>query len=136
MRSAPGPVNVLRVDGVAEVEGHLEGSAAGQRFQLPAGLPVTGAGVYVQFLPKDVTLARADVSGLSVRNHLRGAVREVAALPGHAYVAVDLGGGQAVWAEVTLDAVRELGLAPGREVVCLIKTTGVEALGGSLAGRA
>jgi molybdate transport system ATP-binding protein len=126
MKLRTGPVNLLRVEDLRQVEGHWEGTLSGQRFQLPSELPVGEKSVSVQFLPRDVTLGRGDLGGLSVRNRLSGRVREVVALPDRAFVAVDVG--QFLWSEVTLEAVRELELKPEAPVTCLIKTSAVQVL--------
>jgi molybdate transport system ATP-binding protein len=124
LKHRPSPVNLLRLSDLREVDGHWEGRLGGQRLQLPAGGGYrAGASLSVQFLPQDVTLSRAAVTGLSVRNRLRGMVREVVALPERTFVAVDVG--QFLWAEVTADAVRELGVRPGEEITCLIKASAV-----------
>jgi molybdate transport system ATP-binding protein len=116
----PSPVNLLRLTGVRQAAGHWEGCVGGQLLQLPAG-PAAEDCAYVQFLPRDVILSNADVAGLSVRNHLHGRIREVVALPDRTFVAVDVG--QFLWAEVTVEAARELGVRPDQPVVCLIKTS-------------
>ena len=81
--------------------------------------PATPA--FVSCLPADVTLARQDVQGLSMRNHLPGQVRQLVTLAEGVFVAVEVAG-QTLWSEVTPEAVRELALVPGADVVCLIKT--------------
>jgi len=126
MKSPPGPVNLLRVDGVQQVEGHWEGRVRGQRIQLPALAGAPDSAVFVQFLPSDVTLTCDTVAGLSVRNQLTGCVRDVILLPGRAFVAVDVG--QLLWAEVTPEALRELGLRVDSLVTCLVKTSAMRIL--------
>ena len=81
----------------------------------------SGGSTVVQFLPRDVTLAMAEVEGLSARNHLRGQVRELVPLAERIFVAVDVG--QLIWAEITPAAVSELAIAPGQPIVCIIKAT-------------
>ncbi|GMQ80468.1 MAG: molybdenum ABC transporter ATP-binding protein [Planctomycetia bacterium] len=123
MQSHPGPINLLRVDDLEQINGHWEGHINGHRFRLPSSLTVTGPSHYVQFAARDVVLAEHDVQGLSARNHVSGRVRQVVPLADRAFVAVDVG--QFLWTEVTLDAVRELALRPDAEVTCLIKTAAV-----------
>lgn len=62
---------------------------------------------------------------LSIRNQLPGSVTAVH--PGEVMAAVDLrlDGGQALTAAITLEAVRELALAPGTAVQALVKSTEV-----------
>jgi molybdopterin-binding protein len=111
---------VLRIDAVEAGEGSDRARIGEQTLQIPprrAGEPPPR---WVQFSPGAVLLSRADVEGLSARNHLRGVVRRIVDLPESTFVAVDVG--QTIWAEVTPQAVRDLQLEPGAEVTCLIKT--------------
>lgn len=65
---------------------------------------------------------------VSARNVLRGKVAAV--IPGavNAEVDIDLGGDDRLTAIVTLPSVKDLGLAPGREVMALIKAPWVMVL--------
>lgn len=56
----------------------------------------------------------------SARNQLRGTVASVKEGAVEAQVVIDIGG-QHIVSVVTVDAVKELGLAAGSEVVALIK---------------
>lgn len=125
MRSHPGPTNLLRVDDLKRINGHLEGCVNGQQFRLPNHMRVDAPSCYVRFLAHDVVVGEHDVTGLSIRNQLHGEIREVVKLPGRAFVAVDVG--QFLWTEVTLDSVRDLHLKPGHNVTCLIKTSALQA---------
>lgn len=116
-----GPINLLRVDDLKQVNGHWEGQVSGQHFRLPNDLEVTSPSHLIRFLSSEVVLCKEPVPGVSVRNQLRGQVREVVELPGRAFVAVDVG--QFCWTEVTREVVRELDLRPGVEVTCLIKSS-------------
>jgi molybdate transport system ATP-binding protein len=118
-RNSAGPVNLLRIEQVAAAEGHLAARVAGQSLFLPLGKPPTVSPSFVQFRPTDVILSRQDVSGLSVRNHLRGRVCQMLSVEGAVFVAIDMG--QIIWAEVTPQAAAELQLTTGVEVVCLLK---------------
>jgi molybdate transport system ATP-binding protein len=119
----PAPVNLLRVTDLRQVEGHWEGQVGIQRLYLPPGTFTAGDTVHVQFLPHDVVLGSDGVAGLSIRNHLNGTIREVLRLPDRAFVAVDVG--QFLWAEVTVEAARELNLRPGKPVACLVKASAI-----------
>ncbi len=112
--------NVLRVWGLTPVGDHVEGRVGGQSLFLPMPAMLSDH-VIVSFFPRDVTLARATVTGVSIRNQLEGTVRLVLPFPDRVYVAVDVG--QFLWAEVTPEAARELKLASGSRVVCLIKSS-------------
>ncbi len=113
------PANLLRVEELVSAEGHVAARVGGQAIRLPmARLPAKSPS-FIQFRPADVMLARQDVTGLSARNHLRGRVCQVLAVENAVFVAVDIG--QMLWAEITPQAAAELQLAPGAEVICLLK---------------
>ena len=57
---------------------------------------------------------------LSARNQLKGTVVSVKEGAVEAQVVVDIGG-QTMTAVITVDAVRDLGLAPGSTVVVVVK---------------
>ena len=62
---------------------------------------------------------------LSTRNQLAGTVASVDTGGVMATVKVTLAGGEEVTASITREAVEELGLAPGRPVTVLVKSTEV-----------
>lgn len=130
-KNATGPVNLLRLEEVQSRDGHTTGRIGDQWLHLPPmetpprpsggalARPTDGTPTFVEFSPTDVTLARRDVAGLSARNHLRGRVCQLVPLSRAVFVAVDIG--QVLWAEVTPEAVSELDLKPGSQVICLLK---------------
>lgn len=120
LRNGAGPANLLRISQRSVESGSVLGRVGEQTLHLPPGIETGTEPVYLQFWPHDVTLAQHDVSGLSVRNHLRGVVRQVIPVEGRTFVAIDVG--QIIWAEITPQAAEELDLAIGREMLCLIKT--------------
>lgn len=126
------PVNLLRLEGLRDDgngtwTGHLAG-APELVFRLPAGDEEPAAGTaWVEFSPADVMLARREVDGVSARNHLPARVRQLVPRAGRIYVALKAGD-QTLWAEITRDAVDDLGLAPEVPVVCLIKSAALELL--------
>ncbi|MFE0464979.1 molybdopterin-binding protein [Kitasatospora sp. NPDC058965] len=63
------------------------------------------------------------MSALSIRNQLPGTVTEITDGAVMATVKVRLSGGQEVTAAITLDAVKDLGLAAGSPVQALAKST-------------
>ena len=75
----------------------------------------------------DVVIATSEPRNLSVRNVIRGTVRDIRTQSASAFamVSVDVGT-TALQARLTRDAVAELALAPGREVFALIKTAAFE----------
>jgi molybdate transport system ATP-binding protein len=123
--SESGPVNLLRVENVVKIGEHFEGNVGWQRLRLPGNEAPDGPAL-VQFLPRDVMLGRDDVTGVSARNHLVGVVREIITAKGRTFVAIDAG--QFLWAEVTPEAIAELGLQSGERVVCLLKTSAIRLL--------
>ncbi|MEU2427246.1 TOBE domain-containing protein [Streptomyces sp. NPDC007851] len=84
-----------------------------------------GSAVRALVKSTEVALATGPVAGVSIRNQLPGTVREVATGGAMATVRVAVDGGQDVTAAITRDAVADLGLAAGAEVVALIKSTEV-----------
>jgi len=61
---------------------------------------------------------------LSARNQLTGTVTEIRRGEAIANVVLDVGGHRLV-ASITVEAVEELGLAPGREVTAVVKASDV-----------
>jgi molybdopterin-binding protein len=61
---------------------------------------------------------------LSARNKLPGKVTNITEGPATANVEVDVNG-QRVVASITVEAARELGLEPGRDVVAIVKASDV-----------
>jgi molybdate transport system ATP-binding protein len=118
-KNATGPVNLLRLEEVQPCDDHATGRVGDQVLYLPPLDASAGSPMFVEFSPTDVTLSRHDVAGLSTRNRLQGRVRQVVPLRQGVFVAVDIG--QVLWAEVTPEAVTELQLKPGSQVICLLK---------------
>jgi molybdopterin-binding protein len=65
------------------------------------------------------------ISAINVRNQFRGKVREVIEGPVVSEVDVETAAGLIVTSVITTRSVKELGLAPGKEVVALVKATEV-----------
>jgi len=65
------------------------------------------------------------ISAINVRNQFRGTVKEVIEGPVVSEVDVETAGGQIVTSVITTRSVKELGLAPGKAVVALVKSTEV-----------
>ena len=125
-RDALAPMNLLRIDTVRLDGEHWVGQVGEQLLHLPAPPHPAAGPVWVQLSPGDVMLGRQDVTGLSARNQLRGTIRKIVADGERSFVAVDVG--QVIWSLVTPESVVELGLAPGVEVTCLIKTHSLQVL--------
>jgi len=96
----------------------------GQQLTVPAIDGVRpGARVRLSIRADDVVLATSEPANLSVRNVLRGVVREQCDIPDSAFatMSVDVGGIR-LKARLTRHAVAELGLVPGMPVFALLKT--------------
>jgi molybdate transport system regulatory protein len=72
--------------------------------------------------------------GLSIRNQLDGTVTSVTTGEVMATVRTQLSGGQEITAAITLEAVKELGIAQGSSVRALIKSTEVSLATGPVNG--
>ncbi|MCB1478265.1 MAG: TOBE domain-containing protein [Tepidamorphaceae bacterium] len=62
---------------------------------------------------------------LSARNILHGTVKSVAKGAVAAQVKVDIGGGNVITSTVTVDAVNDLGIAEGKPINVIIKSSEV-----------
>jgi molybdopterin-binding protein len=62
---------------------------------------------------------------ISARNQLNGKVIEIKEGAVNSIVVVDIAGGNKVSSTISVDAVKELGLAVGSEVIAVIKSTSV-----------
>ncbi|KJY29860.1 TOBE domain-containing protein [Streptomyces katrae] len=71
---------------------------------------------------------------LSIRNQIAGTVTAITAGEAMATVKVRLDGGQDITAAITVDAVKELGLAAGSSVRALVKATEVALATGAVEG--
>jgi molybdopterin-binding protein len=65
------------------------------------------------------------ITAINVRNQFRGRVKEIIDGPVVSEVDVETASGQIVTSVITTRSVKELELAPGREVVALVKSTEV-----------
>lgn len=124
LQHAAGPQNVVRIENVRQGDGGWVGALGGASIALPSRDAGYDAEVFVQFSPDAVILADHDVTDISVRNHLRGEIIQVVNTATGVFVAVDVGA--VIWASVTASAAKELGLAKGRSVTCLIKTQSLQ----------
>jgi len=75
----------------------------------------------VQLLARDIIVALEEPRGLSVRNRLRGVVREIVADADSDLIHIDIGAGARVLARVTHAATVDLDLVPGKPVWALVK---------------
>jgi molybdate transport system ATP-binding protein len=118
-KNSTGPVNLLRIERIEKADGLVTACVNGQSVFLPIVNLPSASPSFIQFRPADVILARRDVSGLSVRNHLHGCVRQILTLDSAVFVAIDIG--QVFWAEITQQAATELELKVGCDLTFLLK---------------
>ena len=62
---------------------------------------------------------------ISARNQFKGTVVDVTKGATTAHVTIDIGGGQTVTSSITNQAVDELGLAPGKAAIAVVKASDV-----------
>jgi molybdate transport system ATP-binding protein len=92
----------------------------GHQIKIPLCDRPPGSRIFIGIRADDIILCRQRPQGLSVRNYMEGQVAEVSRVGGKGLVYVDVGKRLAV--KVTAEAIDELGLEVGQQVVCLIKT--------------
>jgi molybdate transport system ATP-binding protein len=98
---------------------------AGRHIDVPRLDLAPGSAVRARIPADHVILALQPVEGLSVRNQVAGTVLSLTPAGALVDVAVDVG--VRLHAELTPDACRELGLAPGKPVTALIKSAAIDA---------
>ena len=95
------------------------------RLNLPMGTPVR-----IRIRARDVVLAVEKPTGLSIRNSFAGTITEIAEARGPLVdLKLDIGKPEQpvmLWARVTLRAIQELQLAPGKPVFALVKTVSLD----------
>ena len=62
---------------------------------------------------------------LSARNQLKGKITEIQEGTVNAIVKINVGNGNILTADITMQSVKELNLAVGKEVIAVIKATNV-----------
>ncbi|HEY5557743.1 TOBE domain-containing protein [Acetobacterium sp.] len=65
---------------------------------------------------------------LSARNQLKGKVVGIQEGAVNAIVTIDIGNGNVITADITIAAVKDLGLAVGKEATAVVKSTSVMVL--------
>ncbi|PWC32354.1 molybdenum ABC transporter ATP-binding protein [Azospirillum sp. TSO35-2] len=129
-----GAVLDLTVERQEEADGLTVLAFDGGRLTVPRVDRPPGAAVRLHIHARDVIVALQAPTGVSVRNALPARVVEVAESgPSSADVRMAVGGSFLI-ARITRAAVRELGLAPGRPVVALVKGIAFEPESGNGGG--
>jgi molybdate transport system ATP-binding protein len=103
------------------------------RLDHPAGtimLPLShepiGTKVRVRVRARDVAIAIGEPGRISIRNRLAATITEIAAMPSGAVDVKLDAGGEPLVARITQDAVRDLGLTPGKAVTALVKSAALD----------
>jgi len=119
---AHGFENVLQVEVVRSDEhsGSTVVRFGEQELKVPLCDRPPGSRVFIGLRANDLILSRTRPQGLSVRNAIFGRIESLPEGRGTQLVTIDVG--KRIVAEVTREAVEELGLMVGDPVVCLIKT--------------
>jgi molybdate transport system ATP-binding protein len=124
---APELVNVIEVRRTTSTSGLTAFRAAGARTECtlvgPASLAGDEPDLALALRPADVALATSELSETSIQNQLRARVTRIAKRGGDALVEVDAG--PMLLVSVGTSVIDALRLAPGREVVCLIKASAI-----------
>jgi molybdate transport system ATP-binding protein len=92
-----------------------------------------GENVRVVLDADDVLLATQPPTGLSARNVLAARIGAIQSAGGAARVDLELAGGERLSANVTDEALRELGLATGAHVHAVFKSSSCRVLAASVA---
>ncbi len=116
------PLNLVEVTDVIEEKGVWRGRMGDQWVFFSTPPAPAGRPTYIRFGASDVTLARTRPDGLSIRNCIPARVERIVEPEGGGMVFVALEAGGRIWSEITPKARDELGLVPGAEVFCLLKT--------------
>jgi molybdate transport system ATP-binding protein len=98
----------------------------GARLELVGEGFSAGEAIRLRIRARDVALAMREQPGLSIRNQLPCVVSEIAIVdPAFVEIALELGV-QRLRSRITRKSADEMGLAPGRKVVALLKAVSVE----------
>lgn len=118
-----GPVNaevVVRLPGGDEITATVTLTSA-KNLGIAVGKPATAL---IKAYSVMVMLPDAGIR-LSARNALRGKVAKVTNAPVSTELAIELAGGSLVHAVITHDALTELGIKPGSDVIAVVKASSV-----------
>lgn len=124
-----GSVVEAGVEHVDAVRGLAHLAFDGGSLLAPSGTLVTGRRVRLRIPAREVILALEPPRGLSLRNILSGVVSAMHGEPGSAHVVVQITVGRLrLLAEVTRDAITQLGIAVGMPLHALVKSVSLDAL--------
>ena len=119
---AYGLENVLQAElvGSDPRAGICRALCCGREWKIPYCDRPAGSRIFIGIRAEDVILCRQVPPGLSIRNAVPGRIIEISEVRGTELVYVDVGVRLA--AKITSEAIGELGLRKGDDVVCLIET--------------
>jgi molybdate transport system ATP-binding protein len=124
---APELVNVIEVHREVAADGrsrlHAVGAGTACALHAPASLDGDEPDLAIAIRPSDIALARRRPQDTSIQNQLDARVVRIARRGGDALVELDAG--PILLASVGERVIADLELAPGREVVCLIKANAI-----------
>jgi molybdate transport system ATP-binding protein len=114
--------NVLQVELLesSPAEGFRRARCGEQELKIPHVDSPTGQRMFIGLRADDIILSRRSPDGLSIRNALRGTIAQIAYVDGTYLIYIDVG--RRIAANITREALEELGLVEGQKVFCLIKT--------------
>jgi molybdate transport system ATP-binding protein len=93
---------------------------AGGQFRVPGIARPAGTAINLRVRARDVALAKNRVEGISILNQFQGRVTEIATGEGpYADVLIDIG--VPLWARISRHSLRDLGIATGVRIWCLVK---------------
>ena len=124
-RRDAGAVLDVRVREHDERDGLSTLEFAGGQIVVPKVAAAVGAALRLRVQARDVSIALIAPERISTLNILKGTIREIGSESGpQVNVLIDVG--SVISARLTRRSVRDLDLAPGREVYALIKSVAVE----------
>jgi molybdate transport system ATP-binding protein len=114
--------NVLQVELLesSPAEGFRRARCGEQELKIPHVDSPTGQRMFIGLRADDIILSRRPPDGLSIRNALRGTIAQIAYVDGTYLIYIDVG--RRIAANITREALEELGLVEGQDIFCLIKT--------------
>ena len=98
---------------------------AGGRLAIPLVRAEVGSELRLRIRARDVSLALARPSGLSIQNVIAARITAIHPADGP-YMDIELDAGAPLWARVTARSVHDLSLAVGMEVFALVKSVSID----------
>ncbi len=128
LHGEPGALLAMTVEGPEPGTGLTRLSGRAGRLLVPDLAKPPGTAVRVRIPARDVLVATVAPQGLSARNALPGRIAALNPAGSGVLVEIDCNGA-ILTARLTEASVRDLGLAPGRDVVAVIKSAAIDPAG-------